>query len=495
MEGSAPAPIPFGGEEKRAAFRTPPHNFEAEMAVLGAILTNNRAFEQVSEFLRKEHFADPRHGKIFAAIEHLRSSNQLADPITLKNYFEGDGTLDQIGGASYLARLAASIVSVVNAADYGRIVHDRFLRRELISIGEDIVNGAYDVTLEESATDRVEAAEQSLFNLASEGTYQRDFKTFTEALKAAVDVAEAAHGRGGGLAGVPTFLKAIDHKLGGLHPSDLIILAGRPGMGKTALATKFALNAARGGPDRGHASGQGTTVAFFSLEMSAEQLATRIIAEEIEVSSDKIRRGAMKTEDFTRVVEASHTLSRIPLFIDDTAGVSVPQLRTRARRLKRQHNLGLIVIDYLQLLRGPAGQRQENRVQELSEITRSLKILAKELHVPVVALSQLSRAVEARDDKRPQLADLRESGSIEQDADVVLFIYREEYYLKNKEPPPEDKNYPAWVERMEKHHNKADVIIAKQRHGPTGTVPLFFEHQFTRFADLAEDARLPERLE
>jgi replicative DNA helicase len=490
MEGSTPATA------ERIGYRAPPHNFEAEMAVLGAILTNNRAFDRVGEFLAPEHFIDRRHGRIFAAIKKLMDAGGVADPVTLKGFFESDGTLEEIGGAAYLVRLAQSVVSVVNAEDYGRIVLDRHLRRELIGIGEEVVNRAHRIELETSATDQIEMAEQSLYELATAGVAETDFVPFTKALTAALHVAEAAHKREGGLAGVPTHLRTIDEKLGGLHPSDLIILAGRPGMGKTALATNIALYAAAGGIPNETTLGERKTVAFFSLEMSAEQLATRIVAEQTGISSDKIRRGRVPNEEFGRIVEQVNALSYLPLFIDDTAALTVSALRTRARRLKRRNNLALIVVDYLQLLRSAPNSRAENRVLELSEITRSLKVLAKELEVPVVALSQLSRAVESRDDKRPQLSDLRESGSIEQDADVVMFIYREEYYLKGKEPDQNDtKKYAEWMERMEKVHNLAEIIIAKQRHGPTGAIRLHFEHTLTRFRDLAAGEQLPERID
>jgi replicative DNA helicase len=483
MEGSAP------GGEPRTLFRVPPHNFEAEMALLGAILTNNRAYEKVSEFLASEHFADKRHGRIFEAIRKLVDAGQIADAVTLKGFFESDGTLDDIGGPSYLARLAASVVSVVNAEDYGRTVHDRALRRDLIGIGEDIVNRAYEIELDATAQQQIEIAEQSLYTLATEGAYQTDFKAFSEAMKQALAMAEAALKRDGNLAGVATHLDDLDRLLGGLHPSDLIIVAGRPGMGKSALATNIAFNAASRYREEANERGEryladGAVVGIFSLEMSAEQLATRLIAEQTGIGSHEIRTGKISTEEYGKLVDVTHRLAHIPLFIDDTAGLTISQLRTRARRLKRQHDLSLIIIDYLQLLRPAPGTRFENRVQELSEITRSLKQLAKELNVPLIALSQLSRQVEQREDKRPQLADLRESGSIEQDADVVMFIYREEYYLRPKEPSQEDPKYGEWQEKLKRAHNQAEVIVAKQRHGPTGVVKLFFEEKLTRFGNL-----------
>jgi replicative DNA helicase len=485
---AAEAPVPY---------RVPPHNFEAEMALLGALLSNNRAFDRVAEFLLPEHFADARHGKIYDAIKRLIEMGQVADPITLKNLFESDGSLDDIGGADYLARLAASVVTIINTEDYGRTVFDRHLRRALIAIGEDIVNRAYAVDLDQPATDQIEAAEAELYEIATTGQYQADFKSFRQALTEAVHVAEAAYKREGNLAGIATDLTDLDKLLGGLHASDLLILAGRPSMGKTALATNIAYNAARAyreetAPDGGRKVVDGAVVGFFSLEMSAEELATRILAEVSGVSSHRIRRGEISREEFPHIVEASHEISHLPLFIDDTAGLTVSALRTRARRLKRQHNLSLIIIDYLQLVRPAPTSRHENRVQELSEITRSLKALAKELNVPVLALSQLSRAVEQREDKRPQLADLRESGSIEQDSDVVMFVFRKEYYLERKEPEVGSKEHEEWILEMEKVHNVAELIVAKQRHGPIGAIRLFFNPELTRFGNLDSQHHVPE---
>ena len=481
MEGSGP--------QNAVGYRAPPHNFEAEMALLGAILSNNRAFDRVTEFLLPEHFADGRHGRIFEAAGRLIDLNQIADPITLKNYFEADGSLDDIGGAEYLARLAGSVVTVLNAEDYGRTILDRFLRRSLINIGEDVVNRAHEVTFESNASDQIEQAEEELFRLATEGEQEADLKPFKTALIDAVNVAEAAYKRDGNMAGVATHLADMDKQLGGLHTSDLLILAGRPSMGKTALATNIAFNVAkafRTEIENGEEKiVDGATVGFFSLEMSAEELATRILAEQSGVSSHRIRRGEVSKDEFPSIVEAAQQLSAIPLYIDDTAGLTVSNLRTRARRLKRTKNLGLIVVDYLQLMRPSHGSRPENRVQEISEITRSLKGIAKELEVPVVALSQLSRQVESREDKRPQLADLRESGSIEQDADVVMFVFREEYYLERAKPRDDDPTIVKWQEDMDKVHNLAEVIVAKQRHGPIGKITLHFEPALTKFSTLA----------
>ncbi len=478
-------------------YRPPPHNYEAEQALLGAIIENNLAYERVSEFLRPEHFADPLHGRIFEAIGRLVKRGQIADLVTLKNFFETDGSLAEVGGTKYLAQLVGSVVTVINALDYARTIHDLYLRRQLIGLGQDVVNKAYQHDLETTATDQIEGAEKCLFDLASTGQYDGGFKSFETSLQSAIRIAEAAYQREGRLTGVSTGLRDLDRLLGGLHRSDLVILAGRPSMGKTALATNIAFHAAkayRGGRDEMGmpVADDGAVIGFFSLEMSAEQLATRLLAEEAGIPSEKIRRGDLKDRDFQRVVEASAELSRIPLFIDDTAALSISAIRTRARRLKRQHGLGLIVIDYLQLATPTPGARYDNRVLEISEITRGLKALAKELEVPVLALSQLSRAVEQRDDKRPQLSDLRESGSIEQDADVVMFIFREEYYVRRREPKQGTDQHLKWQEEMNQVYNLAELIIAKQRHGPIGKVLLHFDGSTTKFSDHAADDHLPD---
>ena len=470
--------------------RLPPQNDDAEMALLGAILRNNRAYERVTEFLRPEHFSSRVHGRIFEAIGKLLERGQLADPIRLKQFFEGDADLAEVGGFAYLMQLASSVVSTLNAEDYGRTVHDLHLRRELIAFGEDIVNEAYKNDLDHEATAQIESAEQRLFSLASTGEIDSGLKAFSVALGASIEAANAAFRREGQLAGVPSGFTDLDKLLGGLHSSDLVILAGRPSMGKTALATNMAFHAARTVEDvetnRNH------IVAFFSLEMSAEQLATRILAEQTGIPSERIRRGELSNDDFERLVVVSQELERLPLFIDDTPALSIAALRTRARRLSRNPGLSMIVVDYLQLLHGSTTARNENRVQELSEITRGLKTVAKELGVPVLALSQLSRAVENRDDKRPQLSDLRESGSIEQDADVVMFVYRDEYYLARKEPREGTPEHVAWQEEMEKVHKLAEVIVAKQRHGPIGKVTLQFEGETTRFSNYVADDHLPD---
>ncbi|MBI2739541.1 MAG: replicative DNA helicase [Rhodospirillales bacterium] len=491
-----------GAEDIR--LREPPHNFEAEQALLGAILINNAAYQRVAEFLRPEHFADPLHGKLYDSLSKLIERGQIVSAVTLKTYVEQDEDMKAAGGAAYLARLAAASVHVIDATAFGQVVHDLYLRRQLIDIGETVVNGAFGSgDVDETALSQIEVAEKKLYDLASTGQTEGGFKAFRVALTEATVAAEAAYHRVGQLTGVASGLFQLDQLLGGLHRSDLIILAGRPSMGKTALATNIAFNAARAYKED-MVEGRpkvvdGAVVGFFSLEMSSEQLATRMLAEQAEVSSEKIRKGEMISSDFDRVLSVSHELEHLNFFIDDTPALSIAALRTRARRLKRTHGLGLLVVDYLQLLSPSGKNRQDNRVQEVSEITRGLKTLAKELDVPVIALSQLSRAVEQREDKRPQLADLRESGSIEQDADVVMFVYREEYYLTRSEPARRaeesdqkfNERHEAWRQRCEQTYGKAEVIVAKQRHGPTGIVRLAFEGQFTKFGNLAADADGP----
>ncbi|HEX2582066.1 MAG TPA: replicative DNA helicase [Dongiaceae bacterium] len=483
--------------EKSEAARLPPHNDEAEQALLAAILVNNLVLDRVNDFLRPEHFGDALHGRIYAASVTLWERGQIADPVTLKNLFDRDEALKDIGGAQYLAALARAAVTIIDAEDYARAIYDLYLRRQLIDVGSDIVNRAFDFDPQESASEQIEQAEQRLFQLAEHGQVESGPQAFSRVIERALGQAEAAFKRDSHITGVTTGLRDIDRKLGGLQPSDLVILAGRPSMGKTALATNMGFNATQARrDDQDH-----YRVVFFSLEMSAEQLAMRIMAEKSGISSDRIRRGEVGTEDFQKIADAALAMAQAPFFIDDTPALTVPALRTRARRLKRQHGLDLIVVDYLQLMRAAQRGGQENRVQEISEITRGLKAVAKELNVPVLALSQLSRAVEQREDKRPQLADLRESGSIEQDADVVMFVYRDQYYHEREEPKPRNEESDEkfgermrrWQDRGNRIHNKADVIIAKQRHGPIGTVELYFEGATTRFSDLAQDESLPER--
>ncbi len=477
--------------ETAPSYRLLPHNEEAEQGLLAALLVDNRALEKIGEFLKPQHFFAPAHQRIYAAIIKLIERGQTASPVTLKAYFEKDEDLAHIGGAAYLADLAASVVTVVNVLDYGRTIYELHLRRELISLGEDIVNESFEHTIERDANATIETAESRLFELAETGEVRGGFATLRNSVVTAIEIAERAFKAEGHVTGVTTGLRDLDQKLGGLHPSDLLILAGRPSMGKTALATNIAFNAARRYAETG--GKEGAIVGFFSLEMSADQLATRILADMSGISGDAIRKGQIKEDDFRRFVEASQKLAQVPFYIDDTPALSIAAVRTRARRLKRKHDLGMIVIDYLQLLHG-SGSRQatDNRVLEVGEITRGLKAIAKELQIPVLALSQLSRAVEQREDKRPQLSDLRESGSIEQDADVVMFVYREEYYLAREEPThkiseSDEKYYDRhekWASRLQEVANTAEVVIAKQRHGPIGIERLFFDPGLTRFSDL-----------
>lgn len=480
--------------------REAPNNIEAEQALLGAVLVNNDAFYRVSDFLKPSHFYEPLHRKIFEVAGELIRMGKIATPITLKTFLPADEKVGDITVAHYLVRLAAEAVTVINAVDYGRAIYDLATRRALITVGEDMVNIAYDAPVDMSPQEQIEDAERRLFELAETGRYDGGFESFTDALKTAIDMASAAYMRDGHLSGVATGLHDMDVRMGGLQPSDLIVLAGRPGMGKTSLATNIAFNIANAYEPAQQADGSfkaanGGVIGFFSLEMSAEQLATRIISEQAEVPSSKIRRGDLTEADFEKLVSCTQMLQKLPLYIDSTGGISIAQLAARARRLKRQRGLDVLVIDYIQLMQGSSARASQNRVQEITEITTGLKALAKELNVPIIALSQLSRQVESRDDKRPQLSDLRESGSIEQDADVVLFVYREEYYLKNKEPKPGTEEYIKWEGEMNDARGKAEVIIAKQRHGPTGTVQLGFQGEFTRFFDLAAESHLPERFE
>jgi replicative DNA helicase len=481
------------------AYRTAPHNIEAEQALLGAILINNDAFYRVSDFLEAKHFFLGLHQEIFETCSSLIRMGKIANPVTLKTFVNQTET--DLGGMTvpqYLARLAAEATTIINAQDYGRTVYDLSLRRNLIEVGTDMVNVAFDAPVDFAPRIQIEDAERKLYELAETGRYDGGFQRFAQALTVAVDMAAKAFQRDGKLSGIATGLRDLDVKMGGLQPSDLIIVAGRPGMGKTALATNIAYNVAKAHREEVQADGtmksvNGGIVGFFSCEMSAEQLATRILAEQTSIASSTIRRGGITDTDFEKIRDYSIELQSLPLYVDETGGLSISQLTARARRLKRQKGLDLIVVDYIQLLQGSGKRGNDNRVQEVTEITTSLKALAKELNVPIIALSQLSRQVESRDDKRPQLSDLRESGSIEQDADVVIFVFREEYYLENKEPKVGTAEHEKWQTEMDLAHKKAEVIIGKQRHGPTGTVKLQFEGQFTRFSDLAEEDRLPTR--
>lgn len=476
------------GDEAATHYRVPPHNIDAEQALLGAILVNNESYDRVASFLEPQHFFDAVHGRIYEAAAKLITGGHLASPVTLKNFFERDAALAEIGGPAYLARLAGAATTIINTEEYGRTIYNLAVRRELINVSTDIHNRAYDAPVDDTPGQQILDAEQALYQLAESGKYEGGFQSFHESLKIAIDMAAEAYKRDGGLSGISTGLRDLDHRLGGLQPSDLIILAGRPSMGKTALATNIAFSAAKAYKAEHHADGtvevkDGAIVGFFSLEMSAEQLATRLLAEQSGVPSERIRRGNIHEDEFHQLVDAARELQSIPLYIDDTGGLTIGTLAARARRLKRQRGLGLLVIDYLQLLAG-SGKSGDNRVQEVTQITTGLKALAKELNVPILALSQLSRQVESRDDKRPQLSDLRESGSIEQDADVVMFVFREEYYVSRREPTEGTPEHLQWQQDMERVHGLAECIIGKQRHGPTGTVKLQFQADVTRFSDL-----------
>jgi replicative DNA helicase len=477
-------------------YRTAPHNIEAEQALLGAILINNEALYRVADFLEPPHFFEPIHRQIYDTARSLIRTGKLASPVTLKTFLGADIDVAGMTLAQYLARLAAEATTVINAFDYGRTVYDLAVRRDLIAIGEEMVNVAFDAPVDFAPRDQIESAERRLYDLAEIGRYGGGFQTFDSALTTAGDMAARAYQREGKLSGLATGLRDLDTKMGGLQSSDLVIVAGRPGMGKTAFATNIAYNVARAWQGEVRADGHimtvnGGIVGFFSLEMSAEQLATRIIAEQTGIPSSTIRRGGIHESDFEKIKDVAIELQHLPFFIDESGGLTVAQLAARARRLKRQKGLDLLVVDYIQLLQGSSRRALEGRVHEVTEITTNLKALAKELNVPVLAISQLSRQVENRDDKRPQLSDLRESGSIEQDADVVLFVFREEYYLSNKEPRPGTEEHVKWQLEMAAVHGKAEIIIGKQRHGPTGTVSLQFEAAVTRFDNLERTEQIP----
>ena len=503
-----PNPVPKASPAAQAndaadalPFRAAPHNLEAEKALLGAILINNEAHDRVSSFLGGHHFYDPLHTQIYEIAAKLIAAGKKADPITLRTFFESVEPISQgLTVPQYLGHLAAEATTIINAYDYGQTIYQLAVRRQLILIGEDMVNTAYDSPVDLDPAEQIEEAEGRLYSLAEQGKYGQGFMGFSTALTHAIEMANNAYARQGGLSGVSTGLRDLDGKMGGLQQSDLIVLAGRPSMGKTALVTNIAFNIAKNHRQEQQADGtmkdvDGAVVGFFSLEMSAEQLATRILSEQAEISSEKIRRGMIDEAEFKRLVQASQQMAQIPLFIDQTGGISIAQLAARARKLKRQRGLGLLIVDYLQLLSGSGRKGTESRVQEITEITTGLKALAKELAVPIIALSQLSRQVETREDKRPQLSDLRESGSIEQDADVVMFVFREEYYVERAKPAEGSPEFATWMEKMQQVTGKAEVIIGKQRHGPVGTVTLAFEGNYTRFSDLAQDQYLPHRRE
>ena len=491
-------------------YRQLPHNIEAEQALLGAILVNNEAAQKVQGFLLPEHFFEPVHGQIYEAVLKLVDKNQIADPVKLKPFFDHNEALSEVGGAQYLVRLAASAATIINAEDYGRTLYDLALRRSLINIGEGMVNEAYDAPVDQEAIEQITEAEKQLFDLAELGQAESGAQAFSKALQVAIENIENAYRDPDSLAGVTTGLTRLNEKIGGMHNSDLVILAGRPAMGKTALAANIAFNAALRYHDDKIAGiaeerSKGAVVCFYSLEMSADQLAARLLSDRANmhytgpdsIQSHEMRQGKLNEVKFEAIARAARELEDIPLYIDDTPALTIAALRTRSRRLKRQKNLGMIVVDYLQLLRGSGkGTAGENRVQEISEITRGLKGLAKELNVPVLALSQLSRMVEQRENKRPMLSDLRESGSIEQDADMVMFVFREEYYKEKEQPSEGDiEKHTKWVAEMELLQDKAEIIIGKQRHGPVGTVHVAFHKEVTRFSDLIDDDHLPERFE
>lgn len=478
----------FNTKAEDEIVRNLPFNIPAEQAVIGAVLHNNELLGRISDIVSPEQFYEPVHQRIFDVILKLTDKGQIATPTTLKNYFDKDESLSDVGGAEYLIRITGNPNAIINLESYAKVVQDCYMRRRLVDIGSGIVNNAYEHNIDNPSEHQIESAEQSLFELASQGTSDKGFQALRGALSTALTIAETAHKRVDKLSGISTGFTDLDALLGGLHNSDLLILAGRPSMGKTALSVNLALNAcqrlARSHTDK---TTHAPSVGFFSLEMSAEQLAARMIAMESGVDSSKMRMGTLTDDEFAKIVEGNKNLYGLPFFIDDTPALSISGLRTRARRLKRKHNLGMLIIDYLQLVRGSSKASEANRVQEISEITQGLKAIAKELNIPVIALSQLSRAVEQREDKRPQLSDLRESGSIEQDADVVMFIFREEYYEERRKPPEsDDKKFQEWQARMESCMNITEVIIAKHRNGPIGTAKLFFSAKTTKFEDLTQ---------
>jgi replicative DNA helicase len=493
------APIPLRIVPPATDSTVLPHNIEAEAALLGAMMIDNRLVEDLHSQLGSQHFFEPLHGRIYDAIWMLVERRMVATPVTLKPLFDADPELQAIGGSAYLASLTEQSAALIAAKDFAQQIYDLALLREMIRVGRDMANVAFDTASGLPPLQQIEDAEAALYAIAEKGEVSGATRTFAQAAKLAVDMADRAYKSGGHLSGYTTGLTEMDKKIGGLHKSDLIIIAGRPAMGKTALATNIAFACAQR-MLRDRADGvsadksSGAPVAFFSLEMSADQLATRVLAEQSGINSESLRMGRITSQEFMNLARASGQLSDLPLLIDDTPALSIAALRTRARRLKRKHDVGLIVVDYLQLLQGTAKNANENRVQEISEITRGLKTLAKDLGVPVLALSQLSRAVENREDKRPVLSDLRESGTIEQDADIVLFVYREEYYHSLKQPDQEDvEKFAKWQERAQRLHGLAEVIVAKQRHGSTGTIPLTFHKMTTKFSDRAEGEYLPER--
>ena len=453
-----------------------PNNIEAEQSVIGSILLSNEIFDEINMIINSKNFYDPMHQKIFSAIEKLIFSGMLANPITLKNHFENEK--DEINIPDYLVKITKFSSSSRQTIEYSKLIYDLYVKRELIKISENIIDESKLNDLDNDGQKIIENFEKSLFDLAEKGSFSSSLVKFDEAMKMTIEMASNAYKNDAGIVGVPTGLTDLDDRLGGLHKSDLLIIAGRPSMGKTALATNIAYNAAKKIQDDNKKS----TVAFFSLEMSSEQLSTRILAEQSRIKSNDIRRGKISEDQFDKFIETSKDIAELPLYIDETPAITIAALSNRARRIKRLYGLDLVVVDYIQLMR--ASNFKDGRVQEISEITQGLKALAKELSVPVLALSQLSRAVEQRDDKKPQLSDLRESGSIEQDADVVMFVYRESYYIERKEPRPATVEHAEWQAKMNEVSNLAEIIIGKQRHGPTGNVMLEFEAMFTKFKDI-----------
>ena len=460
----------------KETYKELPNNIEAEQAVIGSILVTNEIFDEVNTIISNINFYDPMHQKIFDAIENMIYKGMLANPITLKNYFENEK--DELNVPEYLVKITKFSTSVRQAIEYSKIIYDMYVRRELIKISEKIIDDAKENDLESNGQNIIENSEKLLYDLAEKGSFSSSLIKFDDAMKQTIEMASAAYKNEGGIVGVPTGLRDLDDRLGGLHQSDLIIIAGRPSMGKTSLATNIAFNAAQNIQENGSKS----SVAFFSLEMSSEQLSTRIISEQARIGSNDIRRGRISDEQFDRFLETSKNISELPLFIDETPAISIAAMSNRARRIKRLHGLDLVVVDYIQLMKGSFNNK-DGRVQEISQITQGLKAIAKELGIPVLALSQLSRQVEQRDDHKPQLADLRESGSIEQDADVVMFVYREGYYLQRKEPREATVEHAEWQAKMNEVAHLAEIIIGKQRHGPIGKVTLEFEERFTKFKD------------
>jgi replicative DNA helicase len=488
MASSMPILSEIITQDESEGYVSVPHNIPAEQSILGALLTNNQAIYKVSEYLRAEHFYEPVHARIYEAILVFMERGIVATPVSLKNYFEKDAALKEIGGAEYLVKLAGLSASIINLEAYGKVIYDLYLLRCLVEIGEGVVNNARNTDIAETARQQIERTEQSLFLLASEGDIERGFQPLKQSLADAIERADAAYKSSSRVTGIETGLSDLDTILGGLQNSDLLILAARPSMGKTALAVSMALGACKHLKNHHNdPSVLAPSVGFFSLEMSSEQLAMRMMAMEASVNSSDIRKGRLDEQSFAKLVEANERIHNLAFFIDDTPALSIQALRTRARKLKRRHNLGCLVVDYLQLVRGSSKMSESNRVQEISEITQGLKAIAKELNIPVIALSQLSRAVEQREDKRPQLSDLRESGSIEQDADIVMFIFREEYYLSRKEPSIDKQDeHQKWQMDMEKVSNIAEVMIAKQRNGAIGNVRLRFDNRTTGFSNLDE---------